>query len=539
MTLGNQIISRFEKAKSHRSNWDHHWQEVADLTLPTRQFSYEFSSGEMRRNKIFNDTAPNAAQSLAAALSGMLTNTSVRWFGLTATNARLAQREDIKRYLHESTTLMLEYFDSNRSQFAVASHELYLDLVSFGTAVMYLNQEGDDLVFQTRQLANFYIMENEAGKVTECYRNFRMSLRDAMDVFGDELPEDILRMSDPNSGSYNPDTEIEFVHAIYKRQERDPYKMDFTNKPFASMYVEVSTKEVVREGGFDRMPYLVPRWSKAAEEMYGRGPAMHVLPGIKVANAMSRTLLEAAELAIRPPLMVPANSIEGPIRTSPGSILYYRSGQREIPQPLISGANPAIGQNLLDKQEARIEQAFFLDKLTLPMNDRMTATEIIERRQQGLMSAAPVLSRLYAEWLNPIVEGTYGWMRSSGMLPPPPEDLKGSGMGIEYRSPMASSKRSAESQAFLQSLQVVLPLLQANPQVLDNINADQAVRSIMFNNGVNPDLLRPEEEVQAMRQGRQQQQAQAMQAQAVQQQAMAARNTAAAAKDLGSVRQQQ
>jgi len=173
------------------------------------------------------------------------------------------------------------------------------------------------------------------------------------------------------------------------------------------------------------------------------------------------------------------------------------------------------------------------------MNDRMTATEIIERRQQGLMSAAPVLSRLYAEWLNPIVEGTYSWMRSSGMLPAPPEDLKGTGMGIEYRSPMASSKRSAESQAFLQSLQVVLPLLQANPQVLDNINADQAVRSIMFNNGVNPDLLRPEEEVQAMRQGRQQQQNQAMQAQAVQQQAMAARNTAAAAKDLGSVRQQQ
>ncbi len=537
MSLGHMVIARFEKAKTYRSNWDYHWQEVADLTLPTRQFSYEYSSGEQRRNKIFNDTAPNAAQSLAAALSGMLTNTSTRWFMLTTSDHKVGQRESVRRYLHEATTVMLDYFDSNKSQFAVSSHELFLDLVSFGTAVMYLNTEGDHLVFQTRQLSNFYVMENESGVVTECYRNFKMSLRDALDTFGDELSDETLRAADENSGSYNPDAEIEFVHAIYKRQERDPYKLDVTNKPFASIYIEVANKHVVRESGFDRMPYLVPRWSKAAEEMYGRGPAMQVLPGIKVANAMSRTLLEAAELAIRPPLMVPSNSVEGPIRTSPGSILYYRSGTREVPQPLVSGANPAVGQALLEKQEQRIEEAFFLDKLTLPMNDRMTATEIIERRQQGLMSAAPVLSRLYSEWLNPIIEFTYSYMRSKGALPEPPEELKGTGLSIEYRSPMANSKRSAESQAFLQSLQVVLPLLQANPGVFDNINADAAVRTIMAANGVNPKMMRTEQEVAQIRQARAQQEQQVAQSQQIQQQAMAARNTAAAAKDIRDAQQ--
>ena len=164
-----------------------------------------------------------------------------------------------------------------------------------------------------------------------------------------------------------------------------------TNKPFASIYIEVANKHVVRESGFDRMPYLVPRWSACRGNVRsGSGDA-----GASRHQGCQRDVTNTARssgmvLAIGPPLMVPSNSVEGPIRTSPGSILYYRSGTREVPQPLVSGANPAVGQALLEKQEQRIEEAFFLDKLTLPMNDRMTnVTEIIERRQQGKGSCLP------------------------------------------------------------------------------------------------------------------------------------------------------
>jgi hypothetical protein len=535
MNLGEQIIAKYEKSKNTRTNWDHHWQEVADLVLPTREFTYDLTPGEKRRNKIFNDTAPNAASSLASALAGMLTNTSIRWFALGLNDPKLAGREDVKRYLYESTSIMLEYFDSSRSQFALASHEMYLDLVAFGTAVMYLNTEGDDLVFQAKKLSNFYVMENEAGVVTESYRHFTMTIRDAMDVFGEELSPSSLRMADPNHRNYDPEGEVNFVHAIYKRQDRDPYRIDVENKPYASIYVELDTKHVVRESGFDHMPYLVPRWSKAPEETYGRGPAMHALPGIKIANALSRTILEASELAIRPPIMVAANSIEGPIRTTPGSILYYRSGAREVPQPLVSGANPSVGEALLAKQEARIEEYFFLDNLKLPMNDRMTATEITARRQQGLMTASPVLSRLYSEWLNPLIEFTYGFMRRKGYLPEPPEVLKGRTVTIEYRSPMAASKKSAENQAFMQSLQTILPLMQANPGILDILNTDDLVRGVMFNNGVDPRFIKPENQVQQERQQKAQAQQQAMMTQQIQQQAAAARDASAAAKQLGEI----
>ena len=84
------VIKRYEAAKEARKNWEWHWQEVAELVLPTRDFTVDFTEGEQRRNRIFNETAPDACESLASALSGMLTNTSIRWFSLALTDYELA-----------------------------------------------------------------------------------------------------------------------------------------------------------------------------------------------------------------------------------------------------------------------------------------------------------------------------------------------------------------------------------------------------------------------------------------------------------------
>jgi hypothetical protein len=151
------------------------------------------------------------------------------------------------------------------------------------------------------------------------------------------------------------------------------------------------------------------------------------------------------------------------------------------------------------------------------------------------MTASPVLSRLYSEWLNPLIEFTYGFMRQKGYLPEPPDALKGRTVTIEYRSPMAASKKSAENQAFMQSLQTILPLMQANPGILDILNIDDLVRGVMFNNGVDPRYIKPENQVQQERQQKAQAQQQAMMAQQVQQQAAAARDASTAAKQLGEI----
>ena len=528
----NDVIKRFEAAKEARKNWEWHWQEVAELVLPTRDFTVDFTEGEQRRNRIFNETAPDACESLASALSGMLTNTSIRWFSLALTDYELAQDESAQAWLYDTTTRMLDYFDSTESGFATNSHEVFLDLCAFGTGVMLVRRSPNALSFQARQLANFYFNVNDAGVRTECYRRFKMSALEAYEVFGDDLHPSIIEAVDNEK---QRGKKYEFIHAVIRRSDRDPLKVDSKNMPFASIYVDIKNKHLVREGGFNSMPYLVPRWSKAPEEMYGRSPSMKVLPGIKMVNAMSRAIIEASELAIRPPLLIPANSVEGPIRTTPGSIMYTRAGTRELPQPLMSGARPDIGEGLLTGREARIEKAYFLDAFKLPDNDRMTATEIIERRQQGLMTSAPILSRLYEEWLNPVIQHVFEWMRDTGRLLPVPDAISGKALNISYRSPMALSKKQSQGQAFMQAMSLATPLIQANPGILDNLDSDIAFRDIFHINNVDPSYLRSSTEVMMGRQQQAQMQQQMQQAQLAQQQASATRDAAAGMRDISEV----
>jgi|9_EtaG_2_1085328.scaffolds.fasta_scaffold00172_9 hypothetical protein len=516
---GKSIIARFEQAKNGRYNFDNHWQEVADLVLPTREFQTEYAPGEKRRNKIFSDVAPEAAESLAAALSGLLTNTSTRWFSLMPTDPNLRGIRAVDQYLYDVTEVMLSYFDGNNCGFALASHEMYLDIVCFGTGCMLVNDTDSGPSFQARDLSNFYLMEDDQGKIVEVYRKFKMTEREAYETFGDQLSEKTLnRIREGSAAGDYGSRKIEFIHAIIKRYDRDMLKLDNTNMEYASFYIERNEAHICSEGGYKQMPYLFPRWSKSPEETYGRSPAMKVLPGIKVANVMARNILEASELAIRPPIMMPANSIEGPLRTSPGSLIYYRQGSRDYPRPLVSGANPGVGENLLQRQESRIEKAFFLENLKMPNNDRMTATEIIQRRQEGLMQAAPILSRLYAEFLDPLISRTFISLNKAKLLPEPPSVLEGRALSVEYRSPMANSKRQSHTQSFMQAMQAASVLFQIDPMAAKTIDVDAAIRDIFESSSVDPKYLKDAREVEAEKQQMQAMQQQAMQAELAQKQ---------------------
>ena len=529
-----QAIKTFKKCKSDRVNWDSHWQDVADYVLPTRDFqTKQRTKGSQRRGTIYNTTAPEAAVQLAAALEGMLFNTGIRWFELTTEDEGLNKLHDIREWLYDSTNRMLAYFDNSSTHFSLSGHEVALDLVCFGTGVILIQDSLDGLKFQARDLSGIYLKSSDEGDIIDVYREFKMPAWEVAETFGVEnCSEDCQKLvEDPDKR----DKELTILHHVYKRMEHDQYRKDKLNKPWASCYYEVEAKSRLRESGFDDNPYVIVRWSKAAEETYGRSPAMEVLPTIKVVNAMARTVLEASELAVRPPVVVGAGTMEGPIRTAPGSIMYVRQGTRDVPQPFNHGANPQIGHDLMDREEMKIQKAFFADRLSLPDQDRMTATEIIERRQQGLMVLSPILSRLYSEWLSPVIVRTFKWMMSQNMLSPTPEGVDLDTLKINYVSPMAVSRRASNTQAFMQAMSAGQMLLQLNPEVMHNLDIDGIFRSLMSQNNVDPSFLKTEQEVQMIRQQEAQEQQMQQQMMMAQQAASAAKDGAAAAADLGAL----
>jgi len=528
------IIKSFKKSKVNRANWDNHWQDVADFVLPTRNFfSKTYSKGSQRRGRIYNTTAPEAAVQLAAALEGMLFNTGIRWFELTTENENINNLQEVREWLYDTTNRMLAYFDNTNTMFSISGHETALDLVTFGTGIILVDEKEGYLKFQARDLSGIYLNSDDSGSITDVYREFRMPVWEVISTFGAKnVSERISRLNDDPD---NQDKEISLLHHVYIRQDREYGKEDKTNKKWGSCYVELDQKHILRESGFDENPYIVVRWSKAAEETYGRSPAMDVLPTIRVVNAMARTTLEASELAVRPPVIVGAGTMEGPIRTAPGSIMYVRQGTRDVPQPFNSGARPDIGHELMDREEAKIEKAFFADRLSLPQNDRMTATEIIERRQQGLMVVSPILSRLYAEWLNPVIDRTYRFLLKKNKLKPLPNVLQGIAFKPNYISPMAISRRASVTQSFMAAMSATQVLLQIDPSVMQNLDVDGVFRSLMAQNNVDPTFIKTEREVAAVRQQQQEQQQQQAQMEQAQAAASAAKDGAMAASELGGM----
>lgn len=527
-------LRKYDRMKSDRSNWNQHWQSVADLVLPTRDFTTQTSGGTRLTNKMFSAVAPLACDSTASALHGLLTNPAIWWCHVGLADHDVDLDEDSAAWLFEVSRTMLSYFSSVYSGFATNVHEVYLDLMAFGTAVCLMNERDGYLRFQARQLSNFYMEEDDRGQIIDIAVCMSIRARDLPSVLGfdkSKFSAETIKLIDstkPEDG----EKMIEVIHSIGKRMEYDPSSYSSKNMPWHSAYIEVQAKHLIDEGGLKSNPYLTPRWSKAPQETYGRSPAMNVLPAIKGINSIAKDILIASQLNTRPPINVPANGMEGPFRFTPGAINYTRAGTNNKPEVMVTSVSIKEGMEMLEMDKNTIEQAYFLDVLKLPKLDRMTAEEVITRRQQGLLVVSPMLSRLESELLDPAVTGVFNWMKRTHRITPPPPQIMGKALRPYYKNPMALSQRASESQNFTSAMQTANALLAVDPGVMTrNMDTDAAFRQIFRNLNNDPKMMRPMRQTkQIIQQQAQQQQAMA-QASLAQGGAKAARDAGAALKD--------
>jgi hypothetical protein len=90
----------------------------------------------------------------------------------------------------------------------------------------------------------------------------------------------------------------------------DPRRLDAKGKPFQSLYVSVEGKCLMaEEGGYREFPYAVSRYDQTPGEVYGRGPAQIVLPGLKTLNAEKSVFLKTGHRAGDPVYLLPDDGI--------------------------------------------------------------------------------------------------------------------------------------------------------------------------------------------------------------------------------------
>ena len=501
------LIKRYDYLKGNRDNWDTHYQELADYMLPRKaDIVKKRSRGEKRMELIYDGTALQSIDLMAAFLHGMLTSGASPWFHLDIKNEALNRDDDVRAWLQDTSMRMMQAFQ--RSNFETEIHEAYVDLVVFGTACMFAEMDRDKLRFSTRHISEFYVAEDQYGMVNTVFRLYKSSAAQAVERFGFDNVGDFIR----RTFETKPDEEVEILHAVLPRIQRDVTKRDNLNMPFMSAYVCKQTEMIISEGGFEELPYVVPRFLKATGETMGRSPAMTALPDVKMLNLMSKTIIQAAQKQIDPPLLVPDDGFILPIRTQPGGLNFFRSGTRETITPLNTGANIPIGLSMEEQRRAAIRQAFYVDQILTAGSAQMTATEVIQRQEERMRVIGPVLGRLMNELLRPLIDRVFALMLRNDMLAPAPEVLQGLDIDIEYVSPLARAQKSSSLNNTMRALEILLPLAQSLP-VGDHIDPDGLVRHVTDALGVPKTTLKTQREVDQTRQQRAQAQQEAMQRQ--------------------------
>ena len=496
------LLRRLTQLEERRSTWEVHWQEVADYMRPRKaDITKQRTEGQKRTELIFDGTAIHAAEMLSASLHGMLTNMATPWFTLRYTDPILEDDDVAKEWLEAAENTMYQAFQ--RSNFQEQVHEMYDDLVCFGTAIMFVEKDPvTSYRFSTRHIAECFLGEDEQGRVDTVFRKFKMSARAAIAQFGEKISDRIKREDERD-----PYKMVELVHVVLPRDDRDVTKKSKQNKPWASIYIDPEEKVVLGESGYDEMPYVVPRWLKASTETLGFGHscAMACLADVKMLNKMSEITIRAAQKQIDPPLMLPDDGFMLPIRTVPGGLNFYRSGTRDRIEPLNIGANQPLGLQMEDQRRQAIRSAFYVDQLIMSQKQNMTATESLIRNEEKMRLLGPVLGRLQAEFLQPLIERCFQILSRARKLPAAPEFMNGFDIEIEYVSPIAKAQRSGDVQSIVRMLEMLGPLQSLEPGIIDWIDMDGLAKHVIKVLGIPATVVRGGEEVQMMRQERQMQ----------------------------------
>lgn len=503
----DDIIKRLGQLDSTKNQWSTHWQEILDYVMPRKaEVSVNYAKGAKRTEKLYDSSAIHANTLLAASLQGTLTSASLPWFHLRTRDNSLNDSRDVQVWLEDCRNRMYKAFNS--SNFNTEVHEFYLDICSVGTACIEVEEAEVGFNFRTLHISEYYIAENHKGQIDTLYRKFEYTARQAKQRWGDACGpkvDDALKNT--------PDKKLTFIHCVMPAEDYQGKAQ--TKLPYVSIYICKDDKTVVGQGGYNEMPYLVTRWSKASGEEYGRSPAYNALPDIKTLNKAVELGLKAWAKAIDPPLLVEDDGVIGRVLTKPAGITVVRRG--DAIKPLVTGARFDVSDMKETELRSAIKQAFFSDQLELQQGPQMTATEVQVRYELMQRLLGPTLGRFQTEFLNPLIERCFAIMQRNEMFAPAPAVLDGINIDIEYVGPLARSQRMEEATAVERLYEMAANLAQIAPEVMDNIDHDAAIRSRAELLGVPKDIMRDPGDIAKQREAQQAQQEEMMAMQQAQQ----------------------
>ncbi len=505
-----QIIQEFEKRRGERATYESAWKDIRQFVRPnTVDFNATSSPGDVRTERMYDSTAMQANADLANEVVADLFSPAERTFGIAvAGDIELNRDPDVIEWTDYVSEVIFAAYSDERSQLTSSVHEVIQDVTAFGNGILLQEWSPDErqIIFQSKPLANCYFGLNKDNLVDSMYRNEDMTVKQIKEMF----PEAVWEDSDKDP----PEKKYCVIHAVYPRSQSERTGSYKGRMPFASCWVIKEKKKVIDEGGYRSFPYHTPRWNKVSDEVYGRGPAINCLPSIRMLNRMKLTAIRAAQKATDPTVWLPSEGIRLPYKEFPGAVNFY--DKSEFPNGFSLQAQEHRGNfpvtlEMMEAERLEIRKAFYTDWLEwFPKTERQTAEEIRELTARKLTKMAPLTGRLQTELSVPMIQRSFELKMAAGEIPEPPSVLQGKLLKVSYVSASARAQAASEANALILYAQQVIPLSQANPEILDAIDWDAYAQELAYKQRISRRILRSPEDIQAIR-GQRKQEEQSLQ----------------------------
>ncbi|MBR6411653.1 MAG: head-tail connector protein [Alphaproteobacteria bacterium] len=467
MTDIKNLYSRFQKARGRRESWESVWQECYEYALPQRESV--FSKNQTPITRLFDGTAPDSVDQLAALMLSEVTPPWMRWFHLKAgSDITDSDRDRIAPELDSISEIMRAHFD--RSNFSLEIHQCYFDLITAGTACLLFEEapigSTSAFKFTAVPLSEVYLDEGPSGRLDVTFRESRLDF----DSFVTRFPEFDLSSKIKKAA---PTEEMTFsvIEAVIPAKNGGYDYTAFLN-PVGQYDSLNGTDIVLKEAHFACSPFISFRWLKAPGEIYGRSPVMKTLPDIKTANKVVELILKNASISVTGIWLAEDDGVLNPsnIHLVPGAIIPKAVGSKGL-TPLEAPGKFDVSQLMLDDLRKHIRHALLGDKLGEVNASKMTATEVLERSDEMMRILGATYGRLQTELLTPLIERAIGILRKRGEIPE--IFLDGRLLKIAYQSTRAEKQSQIDANNALLWLSSVLKLGETG---LKQINVGAFVR---------------------------------------------------------------
>jgi hypothetical protein len=519
----------------NRYSWWVHWRELADYVLP-RRYKWLITPNQMARGApinqhILDSTGTICARNLASGLVSGKSSPTQQWFRLKIGKLDSTQTSPVSLWLAECERLL--YLIFAESNFYTAIGVFYFDMVVFGTAVTLEYPDFKTVVnFINPCLGEYYV--DIDGKYRPCvfYREFTMTVDACVSEFGlENCSAPIQELYNDTSGA-NRTRELIVAHSIEPNDDGNARTFGFDpGWAYREAYWEwggstspqggaTAPPGFLRKRGYSEKPAIIGRWDIVSNDPYGRSPGMDALPDIKQIQLEQRRKAQAIDKMVNPPLVADIQLKNQPANFTPGGITYvagFTTGGKPGLASVYETKFPVqeITQDLMEVKQ-RVSQVFFNDVLKVASQyetrSNVTAVEWDLRKSEALVMLGPVLERIDTEVLKPIVERTFNIANRAGVLPPPPPEIQGQLLNIEFISMLSQAQQATSAGSIERVFTLGAQLAGIDPSAMDNIDVDYGLDKISSLLGNDPKMIRSPEALAQIRKQRADQMAQAQQA---------------------------